>query len=66
MFKTFLCCCAILSNSGFYRQKSEDNLIAAENEVERQSNTVVDLTQKNEDLQSLADSAARLKDQVDE
>lgn len=50
----------------YSRQKSEDNLGAAENDLERHANTITQLTLKNEDLQTLADSAARLKDQVDE
>ncbi|KAG9100611.1 hypothetical protein FS749_014201 [Ceratobasidium sp. UAMH 11750] len=47
-------------------QKTEENLGTAEVEAERQGNAVKELTRRVEELQSKADEAARLKDQVDE
>ncbi|KAI0316800.1 HOOK-domain-containing protein [Amylostereum chailletii] len=47
-------------------QKSEDNLALTESELDKQTNLVTDLTRRVDELQGLADEAARLKDQVDE
>ncbi|KAJ3728886.1 hypothetical protein C8R42DRAFT_279611 [Lentinula raphanica] len=47
-------------------QKSEDNLAIAESELDKQTATVTDLNKKVEDLQSKADEAVRLKDELDE
>ncbi|KAI0811036.1 HOOK-domain-containing protein [Irpex lacteus] len=47
-------------------QKSEDNLAVAESELDKQANVVGDLTRKIDELQHVADEAARLKDQLDE
>ncbi|TFY66829.1 hypothetical protein EVG20_g4265 [Dentipellis fragilis] len=47
-------------------QKSEDNLAVAESELDKHTNLVTDLTRKVDDLQSRADEAVRLKDQLDE
>ncbi|KAI0028523.1 HOOK-domain-containing protein [Vararia minispora EC-137] len=47
-------------------QKSEDNLALTETELDKQTSIVADLTRRVEDLQGLADEAARLKDQMDE
>ncbi|CAE6465817.1 unnamed protein product [Rhizoctonia solani] len=47
-------------------QKTEESLGTAEIEAERQSLLVNDLTRRTEELQSKAEEAARLKDQVDE
>ena len=48
------------------RQKSEDNLNAAELELEKGQATIAELQANLEDLQGIADEAAKLKDQVDE
>lgn len=50
----------------YISQKSEDNLAIAESELEKQTAVVTDLTRKTDDLQSKADEAAKLKDQLDE
>ena len=47
-------------------QKSEDNLAMAESELDKNSGLVSELTRRVEELQGLADEAARLKDQLDE
>ncbi|KAL5634762.1 hypothetical protein ACGC1H_002707 [Rhizoctonia solani] len=47
-------------------QKTEESLGTAEIEAERQTMLVNDLTRRTEELQSKAEEAARLKDQVDE
>ncbi|KAJ3976503.1 HOOK-domain-containing protein [Lentinula raphanica] len=47
-------------------QKSEDNLAIAESELDKQTATVTDLNKKVEDLQSKADEAVRLKDELDD
>ncbi|KAI0085421.1 HOOK-domain-containing protein [Irpex rosettiformis] len=47
-------------------QKSEDNLAVAESEIDKQVNVVGDLTRRIDELQHVADEAARLKDQLDE
>ena len=47
-------------------QKSEDNLAMAEAELDKQTSIVTDLTRRVDELQSKADEAARLKDQLDE
>ena len=47
-------------------QKSEDNLAMAEAELDKQTGIVSDLTRRVDELQSKADEAARLKDQLDE
>ena len=38
----------------------------AESELDKQANVVSDLTRRIDELQHVADEAARLKDQVDE
>ena len=48
------------------RQKSEDNLSMAEQELDKQTLLITELTRKVDELQVLADDALRLKDQVDE
>ena len=48
------------------RQKSEDNLALAESELEKHTLLVTELTRKVDELQIQADSAAKLKDQLDE
>ncbi|KAF7359439.1 hypothetical protein MSAN_01286500 [Mycena sanguinolenta] len=47
-------------------QKSEDNLAVAESDLDKHVHLVTELTKKNEDLQTQADEAVRLKDKVDE
>ncbi|KAJ7756771.1 HOOK protein-domain-containing protein [Mycena maculata] len=47
-------------------QKSEDNLAVAESDLDKHVHMVTDLTKKNEELQTQADEAVRLKDKVDE
>ncbi|KAL0947284.1 hypothetical protein HGRIS_013404 [Hohenbuehelia grisea] len=47
-------------------QKSEDNLAIAEQELDKNSTLVTDLTRKVDELQVKADEASRLKDQLDE
>ncbi|KAI0340691.1 HOOK-domain-containing protein [Trametopsis cervina] len=47
-------------------QKSEDNLVSAESELDKQSGIVSDLTRRVDELQLKADEAARLNDQLDE
>ena len=47
-------------------QKSEDNLAMSEAELDKQTHIVSDLTRKVDELQTKADEAARLKDQLDE
>ncbi|KIL69547.1 hypothetical protein M378DRAFT_69226 [Amanita muscaria Koide BX008] len=47
-------------------QKSEDNLALAESELDKQTSLATDLTRRVDELQVVADEAARLKDQVDE
>lgn len=47
-------------------QKSEDNLAIAESEASQQQRVVSDLQRQNEELQTQADLAMKLKDQVDE
>lgn len=47
-------------------QKSEENLAAAESELEKQTRVIAELTHRMDELQGYADEAARLKDQVDE
>jgi len=47
-------------------QKSEDNLALAESELDKHTSLVADLTRKVDELQAIANEAARLKDQVDE
>ena len=47
-------------------QKSEDNLAMAEAELDKHTHLVTELTRRIDELQSKADEAARLKDQLDE
>ncbi|KAF8636696.1 hypothetical protein AX17_003501 [Amanita inopinata Kibby_2008] len=47
-------------------QKSEDNLVLAESELDKHTSLVTDLTRKIDELQIKADETARLKDQLDE
>ncbi|KAJ7445821.1 HOOK protein-domain-containing protein [Mycena galericulata] len=47
-------------------QKSEDNLAIAESDLDKHVHIVTDLTKRNEELQTQADEAVRLKDKVDE
>lgn len=47
-------------------QKSEDNLAVAESELDKNTNVVAELTRKIDELQEVADEAAKLKDQLDE
>ncbi|KAF8185017.1 HOOK protein-domain-containing protein [Mycena galopus ATCC 62051] len=47
-------------------QKSEDNLAVAESDLDKHTHMVTELTKKNEELQTQADEAVRLKDKVDE
>ncbi|KAJ7849065.1 HOOK protein-domain-containing protein [Mycena olivaceomarginata] len=47
-------------------QKSEDNLAIAESDLDKHAHLVTELTKKNEELQTQADEAVRLKDKVDE
>jgi protein HOOK3 len=47
-------------------QKSEDNLAAAESEIEKQTGVITDLNKRIDELQEQADEAAKLKDRVDE
>ncbi|KAJ6513784.1 HOOK protein-domain-containing protein [Mycena vitilis] len=47
-------------------QKSEDNLAVAESDLDKHAHLVTELTKKNEELQTQADEAVRLKDKVDE
>ena len=47
-------------------QKSEDNLAIAESELDKNTNVVAELTRKIDELQEVADEAAKLKDQLDE
>ncbi|KAF8275193.1 HOOK-domain-containing protein [Lactarius quietus] len=47
-------------------QKSEENLAATESELEKQTKVIAELTHRVDEMQSYADEAARLKDQVDE
>ncbi|KIJ29889.1 hypothetical protein M422DRAFT_36799 [Sphaerobolus stellatus SS14] len=47
-------------------QKSEENLNAAEADLEKRTASEAETLRKNTELQALADQAARLKDQVDE
>ena len=54
------------SSKSSSRQKSEDNLNTAEADLEKQNRTVEDLHHRCEELQSQADEAVKLRDQVDE
>ncbi|KAF5324552.1 hypothetical protein D9611_004474 [Ephemerocybe angulata] len=47
-------------------QKSEDNLAMAESELDKNATLVADLRRKVDELQEVADEAAKLKDQLDE
>ncbi|KAF5391835.1 hypothetical protein D9757_001675 [Collybiopsis confluens] len=47
-------------------QKSEDNFAMTENELEKQTSLVTDLTRKAEDLQAQADKVSKFKDELDE
>ena len=47
-------------------QKSENNLAVAEVEIDKQTNANQELSKKLDGLQTKAEEAARLKDQLDE
>ncbi|KAL0071641.1 hypothetical protein AAF712_001498 [Marasmius tenuissimus] len=55
-----------LEHSENVSQKSEDNLIVAEQELEKQTSLVSDLTRENADLREKAEMARKYKDQLDE
>jgi hypothetical protein len=55
-----------LKHEEIVSQKSEDNLALAESELDKHTSLVADLTRKVDELQTVANEAARLKDQVDE
>lgn len=55
-----------LKHEEIVSQKSEDNLALTESELDKHTGLVADLTRKVDELQAVANEAARLKDQVDE
>jgi protein HOOK3 len=55
-----------ISHSPSNSQKSEDNLAAAESEIDKQTGIITDLNKRIDELQEQADEAVKLKDRVDE